>query len=80
MIKSPDLYLQGRTMQATDANNKPVAASVFGAYAIQVPQSINHAMSDCIFLRMVSEESKNFAIGLFGFKYHFMCSKPKLLK
>ena len=63
MIKSPALYIQGRTEQAKDIYSKLVAGSVFGAYAIQIPESANKTMSDRIFLRMgSSEESENILI------------------
>ena len=47
-----------RTVQAKDSSGNPASASVFGAYAIQVPQGLNQNASDRMFLQMTSDSSK----------------------
>ena len=61
LIKSSSLHLQGRTVPVRDANGKLAAASIFGAFAIQVPKTKEHDMSNRIFLQKTEENSKNFA-------------------
>ena len=52
MIKSELLTVQARTAAAWDSSGNPVSASVFSAFAIQVPEGINQTASDRAFLEM----------------------------
>ena len=58
LIKSSALSVQVRTVQAKDNKGGLVNASVFGAFAVQIPQKLNQNMTDKVFLRMVSDASE----------------------
>ena len=52
MIKSNIVNVQARTSTAWDTAGKPVSASVFSAFAIQVPSGDSQTMSDRVFVAM----------------------------
>ena len=53
MIKSEVLSVQARTAAAWDSLGNPVNASVFSAFAVEVPGSVNQTLtSDRAFLEM----------------------------
>ena len=58
LIKSSSLHVQVRTVQVRGVNNTLANASVFGSYAIQLPQGVNQNTSDRIFLQMTSSRSE----------------------
>lgn len=45
MIKSANLTLQARTVQAVNVNGTKVMATVFGAFAMKTPSSQNVVVS-----------------------------------
>ena len=51
-IKSIYVSCQARTAAAWDASGNPVSASVFSAFAVQVPSGQNQTLSDRAFLEM----------------------------
>ena len=53
MIKSGLLKVQTRTAAARDSSGNPVSASVFSAFAVQIPEGLeNQTESDRAFLEM----------------------------
>jgi hypothetical protein len=55
LIKSPVLQVQARTSQATDGvSGAPVNASIFTAFAIQVPEAVGQNLSDRVVVLMTS--------------------------
>ena len=60
MIKSEVLSVQTRTAAAWDTSGNPVSASVFSAFAVQVPESVNQTSSDRAFLEMNENRTGKF--------------------
>ena len=52
LIKSDALHVQVRTLRAKDPFGNPVRASIFGGYAIEVPQGPTQSGSDRIHLHI----------------------------
>ena len=71
LIKSPVLQVQARTSQAADAvSGAPVNASIFTAFAIQVPEAVGQNLSDRVVVLMTSSTRELDCCCYFILEYH----------